>query len=790
MGNHENIYLALVIILSGFAAAALLLWELARSHLRFKAICDNSGNMVIIGRAITDKSKRIVDVEIVGCNEVYARHLDKTVAEVIGLLIVRDFFEGDEPEWFSVIKETITTHESKHLEFEYLPMGTRYSGSVFCLSAIRKRCCFLMDEISQEYNQKRELQKVRQEMDTIFEMSGVEMWQWSLKERTLKVFKSSFPMAEKYDGDVISLKDMLSSIHSDDHSAITQLMKNFSVDDHLVSSVDYRVGDEKGGWHWFQAVVVKTEYDRNGLPEYLFGINLDIDSLKRSQIRVEDISIELEEKQQQLVSSMHQCRTGVCSWDVRSDKVFFSDKFWESIGGISLDLGVPVPDTMEMLQSLTIPDEPNAVANWVKQIREGNKTIDKFDFRCQVAFVPDVWLEIRNSVLERDESGCPLIISAFVIDITKLVKHEQVLLSMMQDADAASKAKSRFLAVMSHEIRTPLNAIIGFSSIIRNSDISSQLQSYSESIKSSGEMLLTLINDLLDLAKIDSNKMNLKLAAVNMHDILFELRGMFALKVKSKGLYLDVNCPDNLPLFNLDSKRITQVFINLIGNAVKFTDTGGITVTLKYEIYETSGFDSVRDKLSKLIIDVKDTGDGIFKKDFDCIFNPFEQASGQNKHYVEGSGLGLSICKNLVGLMGGAITFASEVGVGSDFVVTLDNVKIVQNASDGCELKRYVCASEKPLSSLGISTRIGSQKEVFAAMFDKFGEQFVELERGMHVQFAHSLVEELQHWMVGQEAPQVRVVVNALEQAVKDFNVTEVKRLSKFLIKRGSNNGE
>jgi signal transduction histidine kinase/PAS domain-containing protein len=751
--------------------------------------CSHS-NMVVIGRAITDRSKRIVDIEIVGCNEVYARHLDKSIKDVTGLYIIRDFFEGEEPEWLDVVRDSIITHESRHLEFVYDLLGTRYSGSVFCLSPIRKRCCFIMDEVSEEHNRKRELREAQDFIDSVLHLSGTSTWRWNLKTNKIIIIQAAFKLGDQYDRSEIAVDELLNRVHPEDRHLLDNFTKTYPENGNLKEAVFFRIRKTEGGWRWFQSVAVRTEYDEDGKPLNIDGVSLDVDSLKQSQLRVEEISRELEAKQKWLVYSFKQSHTGYCSWNVLTDKLCFSENFWQAVGGISpeAESNMVIPDSMRACGSYLIHDDPERFEQWLKSVQDGSLTEDDFIFRCRVTFIPDIWLEVRTSVIERDANGRLLWLSAFMIDITEMKKHEQALTLAIREADEASQAKNRFLAIMSHEIRTPLNAIIGFSSIIKKADISPQLKSYSESIRSSGEMLLILINDLLDLAKMESRKMHLNLQPVNVHHVLCELVDMFALKVEFKGLFLHIHCPETLPLLNLDAKRLKQVLINLVGNASKFTNIGGITINVNCELCEELDSSKERKKLYRLTISVKDTGEGISKQDFDSIFNPFEQAVGRRSEYVEGSGLGLSICKNLVGLMGGNIACTSEVGVGSDFVVTLENVEVAEGALEEMDEAKYAFETKEISASFDTAGVGDLQKKVFVEIVKQFGEQLAELQNGMHVQSARLLVADLQKWMVGYDAPQVQVLVDSLQKAVEDFDVTEVKRASKFLLMQGSDN--
>lgn len=786
MSDYQVIGIVIGALISVCLAAGLLLWQMFISQLRFQAICENSGNMIVVGKAITGKGGKITDIELVGCNEVYARHLDSSVEDITGRRIVRDFFDGDEPDWLDVVRESISTHESRHLEFTYDPLGTRYSGSVLCLSPIRKRCCFIMDEISDAYKRKSELLKVRNLMDSVLEMSGVGMWQWHLKSNTITVLKAIFKLAVPHDRQELSLRELLLIIHPDDRKAVLSMKATLPEKGKASSPVEFRMDDRMGGWHWFQAVAVKTGENAEGKPDSLVGVVFDVDSLKRSQLKVEQISKEFEINQKWLMYSLQQSRTGYCRWDVKTDKLYHSDNFWLSVGGMTPEEEARqnIPDTMTEFKDLIVAEDPERLMRMIESVYSGYP--EEFSFRCHFSFLPDKLLEVRTSVLERDDEGKAKVMSTFIIDITEMLHHEEVLRAAVKEADEANRSKGRFLAMMSHEIRTPLNAIIGFSSILKGADISGQLQSYADSIKSSGEMLMGLINDLLDLAKIESAMMELRLEPVSIPQLLTELKGMFALKIKAKQLYFNLNCDQNLPMFNLDGKRVQQVLVNLTGNAVKFTSQGGITLTVVAEPCENSVVYPGIPILYRLIISVRDTGEGISKEDFERVFNPFAQGVNNQNSFVEGTGLGLAICKNLIELMGGTITLESELGSGSNFTVILERV-------EPSGITAATPAIDEALAAAPINPEIVDVFEeipphVFDAIFARFGPQFVQMQNGMHVQSAHRLVSEMNQWVNDNNAYQVKDLLDALRQAVDDFNVTEVKRIVRvFVGQRGGN---
>jgi signal transduction histidine kinase/FixJ family two-component response regulator len=230
-----------------------------------------------------------------------------------------------------------------------------------------------------------------------------------------------------------------------------------------------------------------------------------------------------------------------------------------------------------------------------------------------------------------------------------------------EGAEKANKAKSIFLANMSHELRTPLNAILGFSNLIKNApDISDIHRKNSEIIANSGENLLNLINNILDISKIESGHMKLEESPINLHQMLFELESLLTVRIKEKGLTFNLRLTEGLPEnVIVDGTKLRQVLINLIANATKFTNIGGIDVLVSISQKELAN-------RFRLHFEVKDTGVGISEQDQQVIFEPFRQVGVQTAS-TAGTGLGLSICKQFVNLMGGAIGVTSEVEKGSSF---------------------------------------------------------------------------------------------------------------------------
>lgn len=245
------------------------------------------------------------------------------------------------------------------------------------------------------------------------------------------------------------------------------------------------------------------------------------------------------------------------------------------------------------------------------------------------------------------------------------------LLEAKEAAEAANRTKGEFLANMSHEIRTPMNAILGFTEILQGMVTDEMQKEYIRSISTSGKTLLTLINDILDLSKVEAGKLNIEKSVVNPHTIFNDMKLTFSQKVKEKEIDFIIDIDPGLPeAVMLDEIRLRQVLLNLIGNAVKFTDKGHVQVSV------TSGGTLKGDKLINLIFAVEDTGVGIPEEQVQSIFSPFTQKKGQNYTQYGGTGLGLSITRKLVSLMDGELDVISQVGQGSTFYVRLGEIEI------------------------------------------------------------------------------------------------------------------
>lgn len=260
---------------------------------------------------------------------------------------------------------------------------------------------------------------------------------------------------------------------------------------------------------------------------------------------------------------------------------------------------------------------------------------------------------------------------------------------LAREAEAASRTKSEFLANMSHEIRTPMNAVIGYSDLLSNTVTDPQQRNYLDAIRAGSRSLLMLINDILDLSRIEAGKMRLDYSPVSVRRLLDDVRHIFDLRAREQGITLEVSVGSDMPVtMMLDETRFRQVLFNLVGNAIKFTHEGGVAVRATVRAVKDQTGKTPEHQTYRLTVKVTDSGIGIPSDQRDRIFDAFEQQEGQNTRRYGGTGLGLAISRKLAQMMGGELKVQSEPGNGSVFTLTLPQVEATgEQAEDEGETK-------------------------------------------------------------------------------------------------------
>ena len=370
-------------------------------------------------------------------------------------------------------------------------------------------------------------------------------------------------------------------------------------------------------------------------------------------------------------------------------------------------------------------------------------------------------------------------------DITEQKKMEEVLLKAKQEAEAANKSKSLFLANMSHEIRTPLNAIIGFSQLMnRDKLLTDSQREYNVSIMRAGEHLLLLINDILELSKIEAGRVVLNPINVDLHALFEDIQIIFKESIKSKHLQFIFETAEDLPSYVLvDEHKLRQIFINLIGNAVKFTEQGGIAVRARV--------DKVNEETSSLLVEVQDSGLGISEDELVKLFKNFEQTSTGIKK-GSGTGLGLALSRELARLMGGDITVSSQVGKGTVFSfwvevkegkfesTSTNSSKHVICIDKGRENYRILCVDDKEenlkvvvnlLNEVGFETDEAVNGEEAIAKFEQWSPHLILMDMRMPVMDGYEATRLIKLTEKGKHTPIVALTASSFEEERKKMAV-------------------
>lgn len=440
----------------------------------------------------------------------------------------------------------------------------------------------------------------------------------------------------------------LAAVHAEDVARIRRAPFDTTTDSPSYRC-DYRVVLPDGSHRWI-AETATVARDAGGDLCRITGALVDISHIKRTEAA-------LDSTERRLARTMRGTRDGVWELDVPGNRYWFGPRFEEILGYASGELD----HSPELVDQLLLPQDRRRVRRVVVDHLRRDTPCD-VEVRVRHRAGHSEWVRLRAQA-ERDAAGRPTWLAGSMQLITDRKLAEQSAIDAKLAAEAANRAKSNFLANVSHEIRTPMNGVIGMSQILAETALDNTQREYVEIIRGSAQALLSLLNDVLDLSKIEAGRLDLECVTFDLRDVIYETVSVMALQSAQKGIELIVDIGDIPVLLRGDPGRLRQVILNLLGNAIKFTPEGYIHLRASTEL----GGDGAR----RLRLDVTDTGIGIPPDRIDRLFKTFSQIDSSTTRHYGGSGLGLSIVKRLAELMGGEAGVSSVVGRGSTFWITL-----------------------------------------------------------------------------------------------------------------------
>ncbi|MCK4493306.1 MAG: PAS domain S-box protein, partial [Methylococcales bacterium] len=525
---------------------------------------------------------------------------------------------------------------------------------------------FQIQDISERKRTQAKLDDSLQRQTLAVEAAKLGYWDWLPQKNEL--YTSEIFLAQLgYTVDDFShtANHWTSLVHPDDLKAAEELLQPFLNGNDGYYYSEYRLLNAKGKWRWILDIGRVVSRDTQNQATRFVGVYTDITETKEATKKLYQSEMLKKNILENIPDLM---------WLKDTNGIYLAcNPMMEQFLGVKAANIIGKSDF-----DFFKPEEAKLI---LEQDRETIKANEPVMREVWLSFKGDkkkILYEMTHTRVKADD-GSLIGVLGTTHDITKRKENEEELINAQLKAETANRSKSEFLANMSHEIRTPMNAILGFTEILQRLETDSKKSHYIDTIHTSGQSLLHLINDILDLSRIESGKMELQNHSISIKTLVTELDSLFSQKVYDKGLSFECIVDNNIPdIVIIDESRLRQVLINLIGNAVKFTHQGFIKLVIKSEL-----IDATSNRVNLTFI-VSDSGIGIPKEQQETIFSSFSQVKGQKETLYGGTGLGLTITLKIIQLMKGNISVEGDSGVGTSFNVFIPDIEIGSVIKNDC----------------------------------------------------------------------------------------------------------
>ena len=490
------------------------------------------------------------------------------------------------------------------------------------------------------------------------EAGDLSVWEWNIKEDITYIDENS-PFLERL-GAPREFKgtDYTNQyVHPEDREGWVEHFRTvLTSKDQQLFSHRYRAlfADGSVGYIQCHARVVRNA---KGHPISVLGIDQDVTGEELRKQEIARQATDLREAQERFQRAVSGTQDALFEFNLRSGETWYSPRFRQMLGYAATD-----SNGAGQIETFIHPEDGAIVGKAMGDHLTFGLPYD-VEYRLRKRDGEWLWVRSRASA-ERDIEDRPLWLAGSIRDITDERAGREAMVMATQEAEAASRAKSTFLATMSHEIRTPMNGIIGMTGLLLETGLDRVQRDYAETIRASADSLLTILNDILDFSKIEAGKLDIEHLELDLRSNVDDVGSIMAFQAAAKSLELVVNVRPEVPerVFS-DPQRIRQCLLNLVGNAIKFTPSGEVVLEVCCV--------GRQDGRALVHFEVRDTGIGIPEQSLDRLFQPFTQADSSTTRRFGGTGLGLSIVRKLVEMMGGQVGAHSQPGKGSTFWFTL-----------------------------------------------------------------------------------------------------------------------